>query len=75
MVVQLAARAAGHEPVEMDVDLLGAEVRIDELDLLAAPRLHRMGRTLVQMQDFEHAGVSPQPSLPQRWTACNILQP
>ena len=43
------------EPVEMDVDLLGAEARIDELDLIAAPRLHGIGRTFIQMQDLEHA--------------------
>src|SRR5262245_5471944 len=54
MVMHLAARAAGHEPVEMDVDLLGAEARIDQLDLLASPRLHRACRTLLQMHDLEH---------------------
>ena len=55
-----------------DVDLLGAEAWIDELDLLASPRLHRTRRTLVQMQDLEHALSSfllrPRP-------ACDILQP
>src|SRR5262245_32305098 len=58
MVMHLAGRAARHEPVEMDVDLLGAEARIDELDLLASPRLHRARRTLLQMHDLEHAPLS-----------------
>src|SRR5258707_10142261 len=30
VVMQLTARAAGHEPVEMDVELLGAKARVDE---------------------------------------------
>src|SRR5262245_47747917 len=72
MVMHLAARAAGDEAVEMDVDLLGAEAWIDELDLLASPRLHRARRTLVQMQDLEHALSSF--LLPPR-PACDILQP
>jgi hypothetical protein len=58
-----AEMSAGDEPVEMDVDLLGAERRIDQLDLLAPSRLHGTGRTLIQMQDLEHA------RLPQRTPA------
>src|SRR3979490_3451658 len=57
VVVDLAARTARHQAVEMDVDLLGAERRIDELDLLAAPWLHRAGRTLVEMHDLEQSGL------------------
>ena len=69
-------------PVEMDVDLLGAQPRIDQLDLLAAPRLHRTGRTFIQVQDFEHArlpqrgrGKHAPPSLPRQRTTCNIARP
>src|SRR6266851_3166139 len=51
--MDLAARTAGDQAVEMHVDLLGAERRVDELDLLAASRLHRVGRAFVQMHDFE----------------------
>src|SRR3954467_692716 len=53
VVVMLAARATRHQPVEMHVDLLGAERWIDELDLLATPRLHRIGRALIQMEYLE----------------------
>src|SRR5262249_36977380 len=35
VVMPLAAWSSRHQPVEMDVDLLGAETRIDQLDLLA----------------------------------------
>src|SRR5499427_6110839 len=55
VVMPLAARSARHQPVEMDVDLLGAEAGIDQLDLLAPSGLHWACRTFVQMQDFEHA--------------------
>src|SRR5262245_1126794 len=55
VVMPLAARSARHQPVEMDVDLLGAEAGIDQLDLLAPSGLHRARRTFIQMQDFEHA--------------------
>src|SRR5262245_4363346 len=58
VVMHLAARAARHEPVEMDVDLFGAKARIDELDLLTASRLHRARRTFVEMHDLEHAPLS-----------------
>src|SRR6266851_1113402 len=51
--MDLAARAAGHQAVEMHVDLLGAERGVDELDLLAASRLHRVGRALVEVHDLE----------------------
>jgi hypothetical protein len=59
VVMALAARSSRHQPVEMDVDLLGAEARIDQLDLLAPSGLHRARRTFIQMQDFEHTR-SPQ---------------
>jgi hypothetical protein len=39
----------------MHVNFLGAERWIHELDLLAAAGLHRVDRTLLQMQDFEQA--------------------
>src|SRR5262249_47069679 len=55
VMMPLAARSSRHQPVEMDVDLLGAETRIDQLDLLAPSGLHRARRTFIQMQDFEHA--------------------
>jgi hypothetical protein len=41
----------------MDVDLFGAERRIDQLDLLPSPRLHGIGRTLVEVKNLEHAGL------------------
>src|SRR5262249_56392673 len=55
VVMALAARSSRHQPVEMDVDFLGAEARIDQLDLLAPSGLHRARRAFIQMQDFEHA--------------------
>src|SRR5262249_45344780 len=55
VMMPLAARSSRHQPVEMDVDLLGAETRIDQLDLLAPSGLHWACRTFIQMQDFEHA--------------------
>ena len=41
VVVQLAGWASRHKTVEVDVELVGAESGVDELDLLAAARLHR----------------------------------
>jgi hypothetical protein len=38
----------------MDVELLGAKARIDQLDLLAASSCHWSDRTLLQMHDLEH---------------------
>src|SRR5215468_3687516 len=58
VVMALAARSSRHQPVEMDVDLLGAEARIDQLDLLASSGLHWARRTFIQMQDLEHAPLS-----------------
>src|SRR5262249_17200258 len=55
VVMALAARPPRHQPVEMDVDFLGAETGIDQLDLLAPSGLHRARRTFIQMQDFDHA--------------------
>src|SRR5262245_18100794 len=54
-VMPLPAWSARHQPVEMDVELLGAEAGIDQLDLLAPSGLHRARWTFIQMQDFEHA--------------------
>src|SRR5690349_18873763 len=55
----------------MHVDLLGAERRIDELDLLAAPRLHRARRTLVEMHDLEQSGLPSGHARP--WTANSLV--
>src|SRR5205085_12333019 len=59
MVMQLAAGTAGNEPIEVNVDLLGAKTGIDQLDLLAASGLHGDTRTLAQLQDLEHPFVPP----------------
>jgi hypothetical protein len=58
VAVPLAARSARSQPVEMDIELLGAEARIYQLDLLAASSCHWSDRTLLQMHDLEH-GRSP----------------
>src|SRR5262245_36407210 len=55
VVMPLPGRSARHQPVEMDVEFLGAETWIDQLNLLAASWLHRARRTVIEMQDFEHA--------------------
>jgi hypothetical protein len=61
VMVVLAARATGHEPVEVHVDLLGPERWIDELDLLATAGLHRVGWALIEMKELEqgHLLVTP----------------
>src|SRR5262249_15487429 len=71
VVMQFAARATRDKAIEMHIDLLGAEARIDELDLLAPASLHRASRTLLQAQNFEHA-LFPPMSLPRGRPACNI---
>src|SRR5262245_45951865 len=71
MVMALAAHSAGKQPIEMQVELLGTETCIDQLDLLASSFRHRICRALIQMQDLEHVR-SPVPSLPQHFPACNI---
>src|SRR5262249_10154987 len=53
MVMKLAARPPGGEPVEMKVDLFGTEGGIDELDLLAAASFHRVGRASIEVKDLE----------------------
>src|SRR5262245_35052509 len=58
VVVQLAMGPAGCEPIEVNVDLLGTELRVYELDLLAASALHGMGGAFMKTKDFEHA-LSP----------------
>src|SRR5262245_63477838 len=74
VVMELAARTARDEPVEMNVDLLGPEARIDQLDLLARPRLHRAGRRLIQMPDLEHALV-PTPASPAEARKADSVDP
>src|SRR5215831_15659479 len=46
VAMPLAARSAGHQPVEMHVELLGTETRIDQFDLFSPSCLHRSDRTL-----------------------------
>src|SRR5262249_14858677 len=71
VVVPPAGRSTGKQPIEMQVELLGTETGVDQLDLLASSFRHRICRALIQMQDLEHVR-SPVPSLPQRFPACNI---
>jgi len=52
VMVDLAARAVGHEPIEMDVDLLGAERRL--MSLICSPRPAPSGWSDIrQMHDLE----------------------
>src|SRR5947209_20223688 len=46
VVVELAGGASRREAVEVDIELLGPKAGIDQLDLLAAPALHRARRTI-----------------------------
>ena len=55
VMMSLAARSAGPQPVEMHVELIDAEAWIDQFDLLAPSSGHRSDRTFVQVQDLEHA--------------------
>src|SRR6202047_2578788 len=59
VVVELAGAASRREAIEVDVELLGPERRIDQLDLLAAPALHRARRTISQVENLEHALFAP----------------
>src|SRR5271165_1635095 len=61
VVVQPAAWRSRGEPIEVDIHLLGAESRVDQLDLLTAPASHRGSRTLAYVEDFEHARCPPCP--------------
>src|SRR5262249_62196897 len=53
-MVELAARAARREPVQMHVDVVRAEPRIDELDLLAPPAGHGLDCAPVEVRDPEY---------------------
>src|ERR1700730_3406497 len=59
VVVKLAGGASRREAIEVDVELLGPKAEIDQLDLLAAPALHRARRTISQVENLEHALFAP----------------
>jgi hypothetical protein len=69
VVVELAGGASRREAIEVDVELLGPKARIDQLDLLAAPALHRARQTISQVENPEHALFAP--SNPR--CLCNIF--
>src|SRR5580692_4175122 len=69
VVVELAGGASRREAIEVDVELLGPKAGIDQLDLLAAPALHRARRTISQVENPEHALFAP--SNPR--CLCNIF--
>src|SRR5262249_48327729 len=60
VVVNFSAPPARRKAVEMHVDLLGAERRVDQLDLLAAPARHRADRALAKMHELEHRSLRAQ---------------
>jgi hypothetical protein len=50
------------QAIEMDVDLLGAERGVDQLDLLAAAARHWPDQILVEMHELEHGSLPAAPT-------------